>query len=255
MPAASSARCSALVPELTANAVTGAAIARKFLFKRGDLRAADELAALEHARYRGVDFGLQFVILGRKIEEADHASEAVQTSGKLLPKNNMQRPFPKRAGLRAARFRVPSRRQAALGEILRRIGDADVLAIANIQSLGADGGGNHRERGGHGFVNFQARASADAQRNDGHRRFPQVRTNVRDRAGDEDAGVGFARRRLRRWARGRRRLASNPGAAGGSAEEHRPTNQLDAVDVGPPIHGAKKDEIGDGLGARGRQAK
>ena len=55
------------------NAVLDAAIGRKLFFEGGHFRTPDKMPAFEHAPYRGVNLGFEFVILGGKIKEADHA--------------------------------------------------------------------------------------------------------------------------------------------------------------------------------------
>src|ERR1035441_5568718 len=80
--------------------------------------------------------------------------------------------------------------QALGGEVGGGIGEADVVRGIDGEALGADGGGDDRDLSGHGFVDLQTGAAADAQGDDGDGGIPKIGTNVRDGAGDVDAGVG-----------------------------------------------------------------
>src|SRR5580658_9728706 len=90
-------------------------------------------------------------------------------AGNYFPRITRRDHFPGRLGLFAPHLRSTEECQAALGESLRRIRQGDVLSVANVQSLGPDAGGNYRDASGHGLIDFEARASSSAERNDGHR--------------------------------------------------------------------------------------
>ena len=52
--------------------------------------------------------------------------------------------------------------EAAVGEEGGGVGDEDVFAVGPVEAFGADGGGDDGDLGGHGFVDFEAGAAADA---------------------------------------------------------------------------------------------
>src|ERR1035437_7079782 len=79
--------------------------------------------------------------------------------------------------------------QAVGGEVFRAIGDADILRGIDGEALGADGGGDHGDPGGHGFVDLQTGATADAQGHDGDGGIPKVGADIGHGAGDLDSGV------------------------------------------------------------------
>src|ERR1035438_3699293 len=81
------------------------------------------------------------------------------------------------------------------------------------EALCADGGGDDGDLGGHGFVDLQTGAAADAQGGDGDGGTPEIGPNVGDGAGDLDAGGGG--RELGDFRRGR---AANDGEGGFGAD-------------------------------------
>ncbi len=74
MPAASSARCSALVPVFTAMPWLRLRVGRELLLETGDLAAQRELAAVQHALDGRVDFALDRRVLRLQIDEGNHAA-------------------------------------------------------------------------------------------------------------------------------------------------------------------------------------
>ncbi len=71
-PAASSARCSALVPVLTPMPCVGLAVGGELLLERRHFAAERELAAVQDALDRGVDFVLDRRVLGLQVDERNH---------------------------------------------------------------------------------------------------------------------------------------------------------------------------------------
>ena len=74
IPAASSARCSALVPEFTAIASLAAAVAGELPLERRDLVAEHELPAVEHAADRRLDLGPDALELLAQVDQRNHSA-------------------------------------------------------------------------------------------------------------------------------------------------------------------------------------
>ena len=72
MPAASRARCRALVPDVDAHRFLGAAIGCEFLLERRNLAAQRKLAAVENALNGGVNLGFNAGVLRFQINERNH---------------------------------------------------------------------------------------------------------------------------------------------------------------------------------------
>src|ERR1035441_7639849 len=125
--------------------------------------------------------------------------------------------------------------EALGGEVGGGIGEADVMRGIDGEALGADGGGDDRDLGGHGFVDLQTGAAADAQGDDGDGGTPKIGTNVGDGAGDLDARVGGSE--LGDFRRG---SAADDGEGGFGARLSNEREDLadeveHAIDVGGPV--------------------
>src|SRR6266576_1159379 len=126
-------------------------------------------------------------------------------------------------------------------EVLRGVGDADVLRGIHCEALGSDGGGDYGDLSGHGFVDFQASAAADAEGHDGDGGTPEIGTDVGDGTGDLDGGVfggelgDFRRGSAADYGEGCR------GALFADQGENLADEMEDAIHVGKPVHGADED--------------
>src|ERR1019366_580854 len=142
--------------------------------------------------------------------------------------------------------------QGVGGEAIRGVGDADVVRGIDGEAFGADGGGDDRDLGGHGFVDLQTGAAADSQGDDGDGGTPKIGTYVGDGAGDLDARVGGGE-----LGDFQRRGAADDGEGGFGARLSNEREDLadeieDAIDVGEPVHGADEDEVGGKPGGKPR---
>src|SRR5260370_34711345 len=66
----------------------------------------------------------------------------------------------------APQFRIAQQHDDRLRERTGIVGQNNVAAVMNIQSFGADGGGDDRLGGRHGLVDLQTRTASDAQGHD-----------------------------------------------------------------------------------------
>src|ERR1035437_8111108 len=167
-----------------------------------------------------------------------------EAAGNVLPGEMGVDHFPGGAGDAGTDLGTGEKFEAMGGEVLRGIADTDVVRGIDGEALGADGGGDHGDLGGHGFVDLQTGAAADAQGDDGDGGSPQIGANVGGFAGDLECGVLGGE--LGDFWRG---CASDNGEGGFGADLTDQRKDLadeieDAIHVGEPVHGADEDEIG-----------
>src|SRR6266849_9967065 len=86
----------------------------------------------------------------------------------------------------ATQFRIAQQHDHGLGEGTGIVGQHDVAAVMNIQSLGADGGRDYGSGGSHGFVDLQTGPAADTQGHDDHGGLAQMLDDRRHTAGNFD---------------------------------------------------------------------
>src|ERR1035437_885527 len=167
-----------------------------------------------------------------------------EAAGNVLPGEMGVDHFPGGAGDAGTDLGTGEKFEAMGGEVLRGIADTDVVRGIDGEALGADGGGDHGDLGGHSFVDLQTGAAADARGDDGDGGSPQIGANVGDCSGDLDCGgLGGGVGGL--WGG----CASDNGEGGCGADLADQRKDLadeieDAIDVGEPVHGADEDEIG-----------
>src|SRR5581483_494457 len=70
-------------PRVQRDGVRHAAVVGELTFERGNLLAEDELPRFEHPRDRGVNLGLDAVVLGPEVDERNHTGLSAGTSSRL----------------------------------------------------------------------------------------------------------------------------------------------------------------------------
>ncbi len=187
-----------------ADGVGDLAIGGEFFFEGGDGRAEDEVVVVENGADGGVDLLPHFAGFGLKIEQGDgfcevHFRSSAGETGRGLQDGfkTARDAFPGEIcsdeiegglGELAAAGVGGEQGDAGIGEGRGIVGEQDVLAVFDGEAFGADRGGDDGGAGGHGLVDFEPRAAADAEGHDRDGGVPKIGADVGDGSGDRDTG-------------------------------------------------------------------
>ena len=132
------------------------------------------------------------------------------------------------------------------------VGQNNVATVVDVQSFGANGGGDDGLGGGHGLVDFQTRAAADTQGHDDHGRVAEMLDDGGHAAGYFDRFVARIRGPLLNTAVG---IASDDAESrlrdfGLDGGPDFTAKVFDGIDVGLPVHGADEGDEGRGSSER-----
>ena len=121
-------------------------------------------------------------------------------------------------------------------------GEEYIVAVLDIEAFRAKARGDHRNAGGQGFEDFEARAAPGAERDDNREGGAVPGANVIDRAGDNDAGLRGKIADFLRWIAPYNNEAKI-GMAGAHGRPDIAREFQGGFDIGVIVHGADEENV------------